>query len=60
MYVRDERKLAMPVGKLPTHEALPGFFRCSFSSLTCLKKPIFSKGDFLRWKVIIARLYGIF
>jgi len=33
-------------------KALPGFF----SSLTCLKKPVFSKGGLPRWKVP-ARLY---
>jgi hypothetical protein len=32
-------------------KALPGFFLCIFSSLICLKKPVFSKGDLLRWKV---------
>jgi hypothetical protein len=30
---------------------LPGFFLCIFSSLTCLKKPVFSKGDLVWWKV---------
>jgi len=29
-------------------KALPGFFLCIFSSLTCLKKPVFSKPDLLR------------
>jgi len=33
------------------HKALPGFFLCIFSSLTCLKKPVFSKRDLLRRKV---------
>jgi hypothetical protein len=37
-------------------KALPGFFLCIFSSLTCLKKPVFSKWDLLGWKVP-ARLY---
>jgi hypothetical protein len=37
-------------------KALPGFFLCIFSSLTCLKKHVFSKRDLLRWKVP-ARLY---
>jgi hypothetical protein len=37
-------------------KALLGFFLCIFSSLTCLKKPVFSKRDLLRWKVT-ARLY---
>jgi len=37
-------------------KALPGFILCIFSSLTCLKKPVFSKGDLLLWKVL-ARLY---
>ncbi len=32
-------------------KALPGFFLCIFSSLTCLKKPVFSKRELLRWKV---------
>jgi hypothetical protein len=32
-------------------KALPAFFLCIFSSLTCLKKPVFSKQDLLRWKV---------
>ncbi len=27
------------------------FFLCIFSSQTCLKKPVFSKGDLLQWKV---------
>jgi hypothetical protein len=39
----------------PTRKALPGFFLCIFSSLTCLKKrrnlPVFSKRDLLQWKV---------
>jgi hypothetical protein len=35
----------------PFHKALPGFFLCIFSSLTCLKKLVFSKPDLLRWKV---------
>ncbi len=37
-------------------KALPRFFLCIFSSLTCLKKPISSKWDVLWWKVP-ARLY---
>ncbi len=37
-------------------KALLGFFLCIFSSLTCLKKPVFSKRDLLRCKVT-ARLY---
>jgi hypothetical protein len=32
-------------------KALLGFFLCIFSSLTCLKKPVFSKRDLLWWKV---------
>jgi hypothetical protein len=28
------------------------FFLCIFSSLTCLKKPVFSKWDLLRWKAL--------
>ncbi len=38
------------------HKALPGFFLCIFGSLTCLKKPVFSKEDLLQGKVP-ARLY---
>jgi hypothetical protein len=31
---------------------VPGFFLCILSSVTCLKKPIFSKRDLLlQWKV---------
>jgi hypothetical protein len=40
-------------------KALPEFFLCIFSSLTYLKKPVFSKQDLLRWKVT-ARLYWDF
>ncbi len=40
-------------------KALPEFFLCIFSSLTSLKKPVFSKRDLLRWKVP-ARLYWDF
>jgi hypothetical protein len=43
-------------GTFPIRKALPGFFLCIFSSLTCLKKPVLSKRDLLRWKVP-ARLY---
>jgi hypothetical protein len=32
-------------------KALPGFFLCIFSSLTCLKKPVFSERDLVQWKV---------
>ncbi len=32
-------------------KALPGFFLFIFSSLTSLKKPVFSKRDLLSWKV---------
>ncbi len=32
-------------------KAPPGFFLCIFSSLTCLKKPVFSKWNLLWWKV---------
>jgi hypothetical protein len=44
--------------KRPIHiyKALLGFFFCIFSSLICLKKLVFSKGDLLQWKVP-ARLY---
>jgi len=38
---------------------LPRFFLCIFSSLTCLKKPVPSKRDLLRSKVL-ARLYWDF
>jgi hypothetical protein len=48
----------MSLGKFFTRKALPWFFRCIFSSLTCLKKTLFRKGALLRWKVL-ARLYGI-
>ncbi len=37
-------------------KALPGFFLRIFSSLECLKKPVFAKRDLLWWKVR-ARLY---
>jgi hypothetical protein len=37
--------------RFPIVKALPGFFLCIFSSLTCLKKPVFSKRDLLQWKV---------
>jgi hypothetical protein len=37
-------------------KALPGFFLCIFSSITCLKRPVLSKRDLLQWKVP-ARLY---
>jgi len=51
-------------------KAPPGFFLSIFSSLTCPKKPVFSKHDLLWWKVpasqllflktekILALLYG--
>ncbi len=32
-------------------KAVPEFFLCIFSSLTCLKKPVFIKGDLMQWKV---------
>ncbi len=32
-------------------KALPEFFLCIFSFLTCLKKPVFSERDLLQWKV---------
>jgi hypothetical protein len=41
----------MKRGGVPFHKALPGFFLCIFSSLTCLKKLVFSKLDLLQWKV---------
>jgi hypothetical protein len=31
----------------PIHKALPGFFLCIFSSLTCLNKPVLRKPDLL-------------
>jgi hypothetical protein len=34
-----------------SRKALPGFFLPTSSSLTCRKKPVFSKRDLLRWKV---------
>jgi hypothetical protein len=40
-------------------KVLPEFFLCIFSSLTYLKKDVFSKRDLLRWKVP-ARLYWDF
>jgi len=41
---------------LPFCKAPPGFFFCIFSSLTCLKKPVFSKQDLPRWTVPV-RIY---
>jgi hypothetical protein len=41
----------MKRGGLHFHKALPVFFLCIFSSLTCLKKLVFSNLDLLRWKV---------
>jgi hypothetical protein len=38
---------------LLVRKALPRFFLCIFSSLTCLKKRVFSKRDLLRWKVFL-------
>jgi hypothetical protein len=32
-------------GTFPIPKALPGFFLCIFSSITCLKKPVLSKRD---------------
>jgi hypothetical protein len=43
--------LSALASSLAKGKALPGFFLCIFSSLTCLKKPVFSKRDLLRWKV---------
>jgi hypothetical protein len=37
-------------------KALPEFFSCLFSSITSVKKPVFTKRDLLQWKVP-ARLY---
>jgi len=37
---------ALCSGKAP-----PGFFLCIFRSITCLKKPVFIKGDLPPWKV---------
>ncbi len=48
---KRQEKLAMSLGKFSTRKALPWFFRCVFSSLTCLKKRVFRKGALLRWKV---------
>jgi hypothetical protein len=39
------------IEQVPNRKALPGFFLCIVTSLSCLKKPIFSKRDLLRWKV---------
>ncbi len=39
------------MGHFEEPKALLGFFLCIFSSLTCCKKPVFSKPDLLRWKV---------
>jgi hypothetical protein len=39
------------MGHFEEPKALLGFFLCIFSSLTCYKKPVFSKPDLLRWKV---------
>jgi hypothetical protein len=39
------------MGHLAHRKALRGFFLCIFSSLTCLKKTVFSKLDLLQWKV---------
>jgi hypothetical protein len=41
----------VPRRVLQVRKALPGFFLCIFNSLTCLKKPLFSKRSLLRWKV---------
>jgi hypothetical protein len=38
-------------GQFWHHKALLGFFICIFSSITCLKKPVFSKRHLLGWKV---------
>jgi hypothetical protein len=35
-------------------KALPGFFLCIFSSITCLKKPVSINRDFLLWKVPVS------
>jgi hypothetical protein len=44
------------MGHFEERKALLGLFLSIFSSLTCHKKPIFSKPDLLWWKVP-ARLY---
>jgi hypothetical protein len=41
---------------LRTHKALPEIFSCIFSSITYLKKPVFTMRDLLQWKVPV-RLY---
>jgi hypothetical protein len=43
------KKKIMPQQESPHHnpKALPGFFLRIFSSITCLKKPVFSKEDLL-------------
>jgi hypothetical protein len=43
--------ISAKVGAQCRSKPLPGFFLCIFSSLTCLKKPVFSKWDLLWWKV---------
>ncbi len=43
-------------GCFALHKALPGFFLCIFSSLTCLKKPVFSLSLFLKSEKIPALL----
>jgi hypothetical protein len=43
--------LSALASSLAKRKALPEFFLRIFSSLTCLKKPVFSKRDLLRWKV---------
>jgi len=47
---------ALSLGPYIPRKAVPGFLLCIFSSLACLKKHVFSKGDLMRWKVP-ARLY---
>ncbi len=46
MHIQD--RIQIPFQRV---KALPGFFLCISSSLTCLKKPVFNNWDLLRWKV---------
>jgi hypothetical protein len=50
-------------GPVPESKALPGFFLCIFSSLTCMKEPVFSKRIFCNgryqpgWDLLTSRKY---
>jgi hypothetical protein len=41
-----------------SRKALPGFFLCIFSSLTCLKKTVFNERDPLQCKVLAQAILG--